>query len=415
MDSDRLKSYVDEELAACKARIQEIAKANGGPKNNLRLLYGLPEDKKVIYAESGGLANVALFPQDAILIVPIFPWSEPDLEAAVGPLPRLRELIEMGRVFPVIQHPLYYTDCDHLSFLFDRRTPSYFIRGTFAYSAVLGIPPDIETSDAGIPVLSQVNRLMRHCVAAHRNWLSHAMGDSDCWEYRYRRQTTRDQRFFNRIYSSLCYRYASVAVCIGQHNADQIISVFSPTKASQILLHLHILFDHVLCHGVGSDFVVRPNTPDGMDFKESKQTGVTRACELNVGQDLRLTLPEKESPYVTALLKEEHFLRGIDFSLLSSESIPEIQDRLSRQFADFRKKVEAVGKGKKLTQHSVQITLYVMSLAAVIGGAPLGGALAVIAGLKVPWLADVIADTLERVHRDRLASYAIDSYRKAGS
>lgn len=415
MDSDRLKAYVDDELTACKAKIQSIASVDGGAKNNLRLLYGLPSDKKVIYAESGGLTNDALFPQDAILIIPVFPWSERDLEAAVGPLPRLRELIEMGRVFPVIQHPLFYAECDHLSFLFERGTPSYFIRGLFAYSAVLGIPPEVEISDAGVPVLSQVNRLMRHCTTTHRSWLGHAMGDSACWEYRYRAHATQDQRFFSRLHSSLCYRYASVAVCIGQHNADQIISVFSPTEASRILLHLHILFDHVMCHGVGSDFVVRPNTPDGMDFKQSKQTGVTRAHELDVGRNLRLALPEKESPYVTAMLKDEHFLREIDFSLVSPENTPELQDRLSRQFADFRRKVEAVGKGKKLIEHSVQITLYVMSLAAAIGGAPLGGAIAVIAGLKVPWLADVIASTLERVHRDRLASYAIDSYHKTGS
>jgi len=415
MDSDRLKAYVDEELTVCKAAIQSIASADGGAKNNLRLLYGLPPDKKVIYAESGGLENETLFPQDAILIIPVFPWAERDLNVAVGPLPRLREFIEKGRVFPVIQHPLYYAECDHLSFLFERGTPSYFIRGLFAYSAVLGIPTDVETSAAGVPVLSQINRLMRHCTATHRNWLSHAMGDSACWEYRYRTQTTRDQRFFSHLKDSLCYRYASVAVCIGQHNADQIISVFSPAEASQILLHLHIMCDHVMCHGVGSDFVVRPNTPDGMDFKQSKQTGITKAHELDVGRDLRLTLPEEASPYVTAMLKDEHFLREIDFSLISPKNIPEIQDRLSRQFADFRKKVEAVGKGKKLIEHSVQITLYVMSLAAVIGGAPLGGAIAVIAGLKVPWLADVIASTLERVHRDRLASYAIDSYHKTDS
>ncbi|HAP38973.1 MAG TPA: hypothetical protein DCQ94_04350 [Nitrospira sp.] len=414
MDSDRLKEYVHEELCACTARVEAIANADGGPKNNLRLLYGLPSDKKVIYAESGGLANLAVFPQDAILIIPVFPWSEQDLEAAVGPLPRLRELIETERVFPVIQHPLYYTGCDHLTFLFERRTPSYFIRGAFAYSAVLGIPPNVETSDAGIPVLSQINRLMRHCASAHRAWLNFAFEHPDCWEHRYRRQTKQDEHFDNRLRSSLCYRYASVAICIGQHNADQIISVFQPREASQILLHLHILFDHVVCHGVGSDFVVRPNTPDGMDFRESNRTGITKAHELLVARDLQLTLPVEKSGYVTALLKEEHFLREVDFSLVSSENISEIQDRLRRQFAEFRNKVETVCKGKKVVQQSVEITLYGMSLASVLGGAPLGGAIAIIAGLKVPWLVDLIAKTLERMHRDKLAAYAIDLYRGDG-
>ncbi len=409
MQKDRLKAYVDNELATAKQLLTDVAAASGGPKANLRLLYGVPRDAKVVYAESGGLSNVAYFPEDTTIIIPVFPWSEDDLFATVGPLSQLRSMIEAGRVFPIIQHPLYYEDCDHLEFLFGRSTPSYFVRGLFAYSAVLGIPPEVEFNEAGIPLLAEISRLMSHCDRVHQSWLGHVKGKAECWEYRYRNQSIRDERFYKRLHRSLCYRYASVALCIGQHNADELVAVFPHKQSSSILLHLHILFDHVICHGVGSDFVVRPQTPDGMDFRSSKRTGVTHPHEFNLADDLSIALPEEQDDYVRCLLREEHFLREIDFSLLTPESVPEFQSQLSHQFGEFGRKVESISKGKKLTEVSVQITLYVLSTAAMLVGVPLGGAAGIIASLKVPWLADAVAKTLKKTLRNKLASYTFES------
>ena len=418
MEKDFLQEYVEQELRCGEVLVKEIASLGGDPKTNLRHLYGLPQDARLVYAESGGLANVDCFPEDTTVIIPVFPWSESDLEKAVGSFSRLRSLVESGRIFPIVQHPLYYADCDHLHFLFERLTPSYFIRGLYAYSAVLGIDPDVERAESGIPLLSAINRLMGHCDRTHKQWLHYVRNEEKCWEYRYRRQLLHDDRFYRRLHSSLCYRYASVALCIGQHNADEILSVFPAAEASTILLHLHILFDHVMCHGLGSDFVVRPNTPDGADFQSSKHAGVTKPHELDVTDELKVCLPAEDSEYVRCLLQEEHFLREIDFTLLSPDSLPALQDQLTRQFAAFRDKVAGISKGKNVTELGVQITVYLLSTTALFSGNTtwsLGGAAGVIAGLKVPWLADLIAKVLEKIHREKLASYAINSSTEAGS
>lgn len=411
MDRDFLFEYVQTELESGRRLVKKIKKTKSSSKTNLRQLYGLSSDAKIVYAESGGLKNIDCFPNDTTLIIPIFPWSVNDLEKAVGSFNKLRGYIDSGRVVPIIQHPLYYAECDHLQFLFDKQTPSYFIRGLFAYSAILGIEPKVEINETGIPVLSNINQLMNHCNDVHLNWLQHCKSDDFCWEYRYRRQSVRDDKFFRRLHSSLCYRYASVALCIGQHNADEIISIFPTKKSSAILLHLHIMFDHIMCHGLGSDFVVRPNTSDGKDFISSKRVCVTKAHELKVGNELIISLPDEDSEYVRGLLREEHFLRQIDFSLISPETLPDLQSQLNRQFSNFRKKISNISKGKKITNWSVQISIYLLSATAIAFGSSsqqFGGAAALVGGLKVPWLTDIVSNTMEKIYRNKLASYTIN-------
>ncbi|MEN3368481.1 MAG: hypothetical protein V7609_624 [Verrucomicrobiota bacterium] len=407
MLKDRLNAYVNEELATAQRLVTEVVASDGGPKKNLRLLYGIPLDAKVVYAESGGLSSIDCFPDDTTVILPIFPWSENDLRLSIGSLTRLRDLIETGRVFPILQHPPEYEHCDHLEFLFDRGTPSYFIRGNFAYSAILGIPAEVELTGTGIPALTGLNRLMIRCETVHQSWLKHLKRDPQCWEYRYRQYSLRDDQFYKRLHSSLCYRYASVALCVGPDNADDIISIFSPDEASNIFLHLHIFFDHVVCHGLGSDFVVRPSTPDGNDFRSSQQTGVTRPHELTVARDLTVPLPDKEDQYVRCLLREEHFLREIEFDLISAETLPGIQNQLNRQFLDYRRKIERVSKGQKYTEWTVGITLYIMSVGALLYG-NLGGIGTAVAAAKFPQLAEIVAAGLRKLHRDKLASFAMD-------
>jgi hypothetical protein len=67
----------------------------------------------------------------------------------------------------------------------------------------------------------------------------------------------------------------------------------------------------------------------------------------------------------------------------------------------------------------VQITLYILSSAAPAAAALVGTPLdkasltalaGYIAGLKVPWLVGAVAKSLEKLHRDKLASYIITLY-----
>lgn len=408
MNTDYLKAYVEKEFATVKQLAAQVGDAKGTIKHDLCSLYGLTTSSKIVYAESGGLLNFSCLPQDTTLIIPIFPWSEDDLQKIICPVHQLQKLVETGRVFPIIQNPLCYEGYEHLKFLFETGAPSYFIRGSFVYSAVLGISAEVTMTDEGYPLLSAINKLMTYCDKTHDTWIKYAKENQDCWEYRYRKQSIRDNRFYNDMHSSLCYRYASVAMCIGKHNADLILSTFPPLRASEILLHLHILFDHIMCHGLGSNFVVHPNTPDGKDFNVSKKTGITRPHEWNIIEGLCVTLPEEKSEYVECLLKEEHFLREINFSLVTRESISQIQNQLNRQFSAFNKNVEKVSKGKKLTQVSVQVTLYILSVAAMLDGKPTSGVAGFISGFKVPWLANAVANSLEKMYRDRLTSYIFD-------
>ncbi|MEW8332987.1 MAG: hypothetical protein AB2692_18780 [Candidatus Thiodiazotropha sp.] len=407
---------MEKELEVGKESVRDIISSPSSAKNNLRSLYGIPTDTKLVYAESGGITNLPMFPDDTTLIVPIFPWSELDLEKMLGPVDNLRLLIDTGRVFPIIQHPAFYKNTPHLEFLFERNTPSYFIRGLFAYAAMLGKEPNVVFTERGIPVLVDINELMSHCESRHSSWLEQSKVTEGCWEYRYRNQSIHDEALKAKLHDSLCYRYASVAVCLGRHNTDEIINTFSVKQSSDILLHLHIMFDHVMCHGVGSDFVVRPDTSDGIDFQTSKTTGVTKPHEISFSEEFHVALPKKEDGYVKGLLREEHFMRELDFSLISLESLPEYQDKISRQFSDFRKKIAKIEKSQSLVDRTVQIVLYVTSGLAALGGAATGNIPAsassvagFIAGAKVPWLADQVAEALKGIHRNKLASYVINT------
>ena len=419
MDSEYLNNYIERELDVARSSTLEMNSNPGSAKSNLRTLYGINQGAKVVYSESGGITNLPMFPADTTLIIPIFPWSEADLENTLGPLDNLRSLIDTGRVFPIIQHPAFYKNSPHLDFLFERHTPSYFIRGLFAYAAILGKQPEVIFNDRGIPVLADIYELMKHCENKHSTWLEKAKGDDECWEYRYRCQTIHDEVLKTKLHDSLCYRFASVAICLGKHNTDQILESFSVKQSSEILLHLHIMFDHVMCHGAGSDFVVRPDTSDGKDFQTSKNTGVTKPHEMKFSETFHVVLPQKENDYVRALLKEEHFLRELDFSLVSPETLPQYQDKISRQFSDFRRKIAKIEKSRSFVDSTVQIVLYVTSGLVAIGGLASGNVPATvssisgfIAGVKVPWLANQVAETLKKMHRNKLASYVINANTK---
>lgn len=408
MDRKYLKEYIKNEYVTVRELASLLRNEQKGKQHKLHQLYGLPVDSKIVYADSGGLLNLQCLPQDTTLVMPIFPWSEEELKRAICPVRQLQELIESGRIFPIIQNPHYYNGYEHLKFLFDAKAPSYFIRGAFVYASVLGVPAKMVISDKGIPTLKAIDDLMIYCCNNHSSWIKYAKRNEKCWEHRYRKNDIRDSKFYDNLGISLCYRYASVAICIGKDNADSILTTFSPTKASDILLHLHILFDHIMCHGVGSDFVIHPNTPDGRDFNISKKTGITEPHELSIVEDGQIFLPEEKNEYVECLLKEEHFLRKVNLQVITKESMPQIQSQISRQFSAFNQKVEKISKGKKLTQVSVQVTLYLLSIAAMLGEKQAGGIAGVIAGYKVPWLATAVANTIERMYRNRLTSYMFD-------
>ena len=410
MDKDFLDDYANSELERIVALAADTSIKNDAPAQRLKRLYGVPAEKKVIYAESGGLANIDCFPPDVTLVIPIFPWSDAeDLMKHIGPPAILECLVNSGKVLPIIQNPKYYEGRPHLDFLFRAKAPSSFIRGVFAFADLLHLDPVFEFTKMGGPVLRDIYVLMDNCENNHQEWLANAMDDSRCWEYRYRHETLRDERFDGRFREGLLYRYASVAVCIGKHNADQIIRVFKPRKASDVLLHLHILFDHVICHGFGSDFVVRPATPGGNDFIVSQKTGITSRHEYPLSDDLTVSIPERETSYVRGLLAEEHFLREINFDRVTKESLPALQDQLRRQFETFNRKVERL-KGMRYIRNRYRITLYAALIGAGWAGAGLPGILSGTGtGLILSSIADGISTWMERLEQRKLASYLINA------
>ena len=116
---------------------------------------------------------------------------------------------------------------------------------------------------------------------------------------------------------------------------------------------LHILFDHFMCHGSGSDFSVHPQSSDGNDYIDSRRTGIMQLHEYSVPNTFSVDLPINPDQFTTDLLREEHFLRDINLqlhslSLDSPDSIADLQAKLNEQFDTFQNRMQKVEKTKQL-------------------------------------------------------------------
>jgi hypothetical protein len=414
MKEDDLTDYAECELQKGQELLSRLD-SNATLQTRLRSLYGIDKCLDTIYAESGGLQNIHYFP-NKLVIIPILPYrTEAELENSIGDISQLRSAIDSGQVYPIIQNPLYYKELPHLNFLFAANAPSYFIRGLYAYAAILGLEPTIECSElTGTPVLKAIAIHMSYCESNHRQWLQQAVDTPSSWEYRYRQigVQNQDQVFLNRLRQSLCYRYASVSIILGQGVTDRIINSFPHRDASRILLHLHILFDHFICHGAGADFVVHSQSPEGTDYIDSGRTGIMQLQKYSIPSTFSVDLPDNPDQFTKNMIREEHFLREIDvklhsLSLDSPASVAELQATLNQQFDIFQNRMQQVRKTKHMVKHTFEFSLLVLGFSEILGGSTTLGMAKIVAGLKVPWLVDVVANTCELLFRHRLANYII--------
>ena len=191
MDKDYLAEYHVKEIESCRALFADEAFKTAPVTDRLRMLYGAPLDREVVYCETGGIDNLDNYPDDKSIVLTVFPYKQKALfEKHLG---SLSDFIEKShnkrRIIPVVQSPSYYEGLDHLQPLFDElNAPSYFVRGQFAYATIMGEEsPELSIDRIGGSSLTSVVNLMDRCAREHSGWLEQAFGDSDCWESRYRR------------------------------------------------------------------------------------------------------------------------------------------------------------------------------------------------------------------------------------
>lgn len=416
MDHDFLDEYRQSEIDTCQTIYASDQFKKASIAERLRMIYGAPIDKEIIYCETGGIENLENYPKDKTIVLTVFPYKNTKLfEKHLGSFKRFLENSETReRIIPVVQSPLYYEGLDHLKPLFEEiHAPSYFVRGQFAYATIMGEEyPELSLNRIGGSSLTSVVSLMEKCSDKHMIWLEKAFSDSDCWESRYRKIGALKKEA-SRLKESLKYRYASVAYCLGEDITDEIIYSFEYKIAAKILLQLHILFDHVIAHGFGSHFSIDKNSHEGKDFYESK-LGLVRRIEHYLCQDIGMLIPTEKNDYYKSLLSYEHPLQGIRLDTLKEEDFSEISMRIRSQFDNFRKKVMKLERTKTFTKRTFTISL--LLAAGLIGGEcpALGVALGAtgieIKNIKVPeWLYEGTVGTLKRLYKHKLAFFLLNS------
>ncbi|MBL7153523.1 MAG: hypothetical protein ISS79_07380 [Phycisphaerae bacterium] len=412
MDKDFLQDYWEREIEHCE-RIYKGENFRGtSTREKLRLLYGVSGDTDVVYCETGGIENLDNFAPGSQIVLTVFPYKTQELfERHLGKLDTFLAQCQEGRVVPVLQSPFYYQGLKHLEPFFTRvKASSYFVRGQYAYAALRDEedPELVRNQYDGID-LASVARLRKTCQSKHAGWLKKVVGDSECWEHRYRCIGPPD---IVRVRSSLEYRYASVGYCIGEDLVDEIIMTFDHRVSSAILLQLHILFDHVIAHGFGSHFSAHLNADGGIDFRKSR-TGVLRSIEHTICQDLTMAIPEKQDEYFRELLKYDHPLKGIDLNTLDAADLDEVSARIRAQFQQFNRNVERLGKGRHLAQRLFSIGLLLLG-AAILSGGNITVGLGVAASsletkpFKIPKdLANAVVEAIRRLYRHNIASFLL--------
>ena len=416
MDRDYLVEYQEKELDSCRALFADEQFKSASVADRLRMIYGAPLDREVVYCETGGIENLENYPDDKTIVLTVFPYKKTELfERHLGSLERFIEKSEKkNRIIPVVQSPLYYEGLDHLKPLFEElAAPSYFVRGQFAYATIMGEDsPELTINKIGGSSLTSIVNLMDKCASIHAAWIDRSFSNSECWESRYRRIGALEKES-NRLKESLKYRYASVAYCLGEEITDEIILTFDYVLAARILLHLHILFDHVIAHGFGSHFSVDKNSDEGRDFYESK-LGLVRGLEQYLCRDLEMLVPTEKDEYYKKLLMYEHPLQGIRLDDLKESDFEEISMRIRAQFESFRKKVEKLERKKTLTKRLFTISLLLMG--GIIGkvnpalGIAVGSTGVETKEFKVPeWLFEGTVGTLEKLYKHNLAFFILNS------
>ena len=378
-------------------------------------LYDFPKNSRLVYAESGGLHNADIFSCDTAIIIPVFPWSETETEKNIGPVARLEKLVKDGRVLPVIQHPPLYEGHSHLKFLLDRGTPSFLHRGPYAYAALRGMKsPKLETrSEANISIanLKEILALQDHCKREHASWLAITSSKPSFAEYRYKGNPVYSG---SQAYSStsILYRYATVAFYLGSDVTDKIICTFSPDLSSAILLQLHVLIDHVICHGLCSDFVVHATKQQDELHFFSPERSVTRLQEFDIERELTVCLLPQgghDSDWPKEAT-DQHFLKDFDFAKLKPGNVAYWRALLRKQVDQYNSVVESRGRktGQRPKRVRLGLRVYLSPDDPLQQARPQEAVDHEIEGKSVPWLFKKLSEVWATIHcRRRLGSYTI--------
>jgi ferredoxin-fold anticodon binding domain-containing protein len=413
--SKEAQRYIHDEVELCNDIIESVDD-DRSTRQELKRLYGVPDDSKTIYCASGSFDhNVSVLGPDKTFVIPVFPYRKKEnLEKEVSSIPKLiRESVDSKRILPVIQHPEYYTDLPHFQPIFSSvRPPCYFIRGQYAYSILLDLDPEMVESSMGTPLLADTYRLRQECLDKHESQIEQVFDHESCWEYRWRQQARRDDDFYNRLQNSLAYRYASVSLCIGQKAVDDVLEIFDPVPAWRLLLYLHIIFDHVITHGFGSDYAVSPLTNEGSDFYRLKN-------QISFGlrhsfHKVRTKLPSEVDSYIDEFLRENHFLVDFDINNLEPENIQEKRKKVDARIKKYKKNVKKIENKQEMITRVLSISFLATGAQQVAANQAVEGFLTMATGsdeiTKLPsWISSHVINALKKIQRKSLGTYLIDT------
>ena len=410
------QNYIQDEVDYCESVINSFDD-DKSTRDKLKELYSASKDKETIYCESGDLDDsISLLGPDKEFIYPIFPYRHArNLESDIAPLKRIiKENKQEQRILPIIQHPEYYVDQPHLRyFLEEVSPPSYFLRGQYAYSILLDIEPNMTDSMLGMPQLTKIEELKTKCLRGYEDELDNLIDIESCWEHRWKRQDRRgSEEFRERLRNSLSYRYASVSLCIGEKAVDEIIEIYETEKAWKILLYLHIIFDHVITHGFGSDYSVSSNNNKGVDFLNIKDT-ISENIRCSV-TDITVRKPTSINDYFRNFLEESHFLIDFDMESIDIDSIEDSRNEITHRVKNYNRKVETMYEYNEMSKNVLSISLLSIGTYQIMMGEAPTSVLGVILNddriSQLPIsISDAIVDGLKKIEKKNLKNYIIQN------
>lgn len=362
-------------------------------KKLLYYIYGISETNiPTSFVNTGNVKEIALF---SLPIVTIFPFNtEKELQQCYkATTEEILNLINEGIIFPWTQPATRYDGLHYLHPILEKMHKDYFTRSVYFYS--IFFDDNIDLVNVGRLQFSQT------LARLYEKGLQHKMLKEAFLEKNKDGLELYDQGLFTsqverkkRISENFSYKYASVALFIGEDTINYIFDVLEPSKSLKVLLHLHIVLDHFYTQGLLSHMHDQEYSYL-METKRSVRisdwlTNALAPCSYLLKNSTPINIIP--SPSVNEVLEaHENNIPSVYPSTL--DQIEEIKAGLDQQILEVNYKIDQIRTDKEKIKKIATISAFVFS--GVIGKFKPEGIASMIGSLILPpKIIDMIVDEI---------------------
>jgi len=414
MDSKILKTIEEEE----KERARDDAKRalllfEGNDERSLKELmnaiYGIErDDNYTSFVNSGNVKKISLISKP---IVAIFPFNtERDFIRYYQTTPKeMQRLVKEGIVFPLAQPVSRYAKLDYAHQIIKLKPKDYFIRSQYFYSILFDECIELETRK-GLFLSRSIASLFDKAYGNKK--LMNAVLDEfeNTREYYDRGKFRSKAEKIRRIKENIAYRYASVAIFIGEDATDFILESLKTNESLDLLLDLHIIFDHFLTQGLLRDMHDESQFYLRDSFKKVKKIGgwmtnLFNSYSQKLAENISITLIAK--PTVDEIIKAHDArlffeLPSIKSDQVTLEQIKDLKAELEMKASEINRGIEKIDAKKKKVNELITITSFILS--GILSKVSLtAGVASLVGGLILPRsIIDVVHEGMKKNKRGKM-------------